>query len=117
MGVTTVNGCGAGGTATIYLQNRPAYFYVMTSPNPATSIVSVQIDKSLAPELLQSVKLTHATKLTTNASFDPTTTEGKAVMSSSKHIVFDVSHLERGKYFLTLSFAGNKNFSEQLILQ
>jgi hypothetical protein len=113
--VATANVCGEGGSQYLYLQNV-GNMYRMASPNPAQNQISVELTKDAPAEMLKSITVVSDQQATVSRSYN----EGGVSDRFSKrqaHIVnFDVSNLPRGKYFVVLIFAGNKKYTEQVIL-
>ncbi len=109
------NRCGTGSTV-FYLYNSNTGFYVMKSPNPATTTVSATVT---GMAVLKSMSLVSHTKATVVKSFNPTTAS-KSTDTSVKlidnDVSFDVSDLPRGIYYLNFAFQNDKNFTEQIVL-
>ncbi len=112
--VRTANRCGQGVDVIIPLQTTGTYR--LTSPNPATSTVSVELDKE-ASNTLKSLKLVSANRSTVARNFDVTNAQKTQYFSGTNLISFDVANLERGTYYLLLTFgANNKTYSEMIVL-
>ncbi len=113
--LSSANACGAGQTHTFYLQNGGGYR--MTSPNPATSTVSLEFTSEFSAENLKSVALIRDGDLRTARDFNPEDNRQDAAFRSSQAISFDVANLPKGKYYLHIVYKEGKKFSEILILQ
>ena len=87
----------------------------MSSPNPSTSTVKAKIN---APAALKSMALVSNSQASVVRTYAPNKDLDKeAQRDSDDNVSFDVTKLPRGKYFLNFAFEGNKNFTEQIILE
>ncbi len=113
--VRTANRCGQGVDVIIPLQTTGGYR--MTSPNPAINTVSVEFEKE-STNTLKSLKLVNANTSAIARSFDVVSAQKTQYFSSTNLVTFDVTNLQRGNYYLLLTFgAENKTFSELIHLQ
>jgi hypothetical protein len=113
--VATANVCGEGGSAYMNLQDV-SNMYRMASPNPAQNQIAVDLSKNMPPEILKSITLVSDAVSSTVRTYTQGGTSDRFSQRRDNRVTLDVSSLPRGKYFLILLFAGDKKFSEQIVL-
>jgi hypothetical protein len=97
------------------LQLQGTMFRV-ASPNPAQNQISVELSKETPPEMLKSITLVSDQQTTVSRSYNEGGTSDKFSKKVDNVVNFDVSNLPRGKYFVVLVFAGDKKYTEQIVL-
>lgn len=115
--IRTANRCGQGNDVIIPLQiSGGGGFYRMSSPNPATSTISIELDKEKASSL-NSLNLISATRSKIARSFDVGSAKKSNYFKTNNVVSFDVSNLDRGLYYVVLNFGeNNQSFSELVML-
>jgi hypothetical protein len=118
--IRTANRCGQGNDVIIPLQvSGGGGYYRMSSPNPATTTISIELDKEKG-KTLNSLSLISAIQSKVARNFDVNSAKSTKYFDSSNLVSFDVSTLERGLYYVVLGFGENNNyqrFSELVILR
>jgi hypothetical protein len=109
------NTCGVGQSYFYYLQLQGTMFRV-ASPNPTQNQISVELSKETPPEMLKSITLVSDQQATVSRSYNEGGTSDKFSKKVDNVVNFDVSNLPRGKYFVVLVFAGDKKYTEQIVL-
>lgn len=115
--IRTANRCGQGNDVIIPLQiSGGGGFYRMSSPNPATTTISIELDKEKA-STLNSLNLISATRSKIARSFDVGSAKKSNYFKTNNVVSFDVSNLDRGLYYVVLNFGeNNQSFSELVML-
>jgi len=115
--IRTANRCGQGNDVIIPLQvSGGGGYYRMSSPNPATTTISIELDKEKASSL-NSLNLISATRSKVARSFDVGNAKSTNYFKTSNVVSFDVSNLDRGLYYVVLNFGeNNQSFSELVML-
>jgi hypothetical protein len=116
--IRTANRCGQGNDVIIPLQvSGGGGYYRMSSPNPATTTISIELDKEKASSL-NSLNLISATRSKVARSFDVASAKSYNYFKTNNVVSFDVSNLDRGLYYVVMGFGeNNKSFSELVMLK
>lgn len=89
----------------------------MSSPNPATTTISIELDKEKT-SALNAINLVSATQSKIVRTFNISEAKNSEYFKNSNVVSFDVSNLERGLYYVVMSFGeNNKSFSELVMLK
>jgi hypothetical protein len=113
--VTTSNTCGSGQSRNFSLY-RPA-FAMKVSPNPATTTVSVSMDKVVASSLLKMMNMVSDKSATIVRTFDVNNAQKSKYFEQNETVDFDVANLPRGTYYLVVSYSDGKTDKETFILK
>jgi hypothetical protein len=114
--IKSANRCGTGTDVILAFQKTSA-LYTMTSSNPATEgEVSFELQDDTALELLQYSKIFNANSPNNIQKHDHRQNKGSAKIQEKK-ISYDISNLPKGLYYLVLSFQGDMNFTESIIIE
>lgn len=110
----TSNQCGAGETRMFYLYDISNGYYRMSSPNPANNSVNADI---LVMGALRKMTLVSDAQSRVVRMYNANGSNTAQVHRNNNLVSFDVTGLPRGLYYLNFSFDGNKNFTEQIVLE
>lgn len=113
----TANRCGQGNDVIIPLEiSGGGGYYRMSSPNPATTTITIELDKAKASSL-NVLNIVSATRSKIARSFDVAAAKSSNYFKTNNIVSFDVSNLERGLYYVVLNFGeNNQSFSELVML-
>lgn len=113
----TANRCGQGNDVIIPLEvSGGGGYYRMSSPNPATTTITIELDKAKASNL-NVLNIVSATRSKIARSFDVAAAKSSNYFKTNNIVSFDVSNLERGLYYVVLNFGeNNQSFSELVML-
>jgi hypothetical protein len=121
---SATNVCGSSDIAFFYLQDVSGGYYRIASPNPnETNSIDVEMSDGMLQRGLKGIEVVShnenrrvhtadIAQLRRNANAN-----GNGNGSDKRNIKINVNNLPRGLYYLNLSFEGDKNFTERIVLR
>jgi PKD-like domain len=113
--VNTSNTCGSGQSRNFSIY-RPT-MAMMASPNPATSTLSITMDKVVASSFLKTMNIVSDRSATVVRTFDVGNAQKSKYFEQNEKVDFDVANLPRGTYYLIATYTDGKTDKETIILR
>lgn len=111
----TSNNCGSGQSRNFSIY-RPT-MGMMVSPNPATTTLSVTMDKVVASSFLKTMNIVSDRGATVVRTFDVGNAQKSKYFEQNEKVDFDVANLPRGTYYLIATYTDGKTDKETIILR
>jgi hypothetical protein len=101
----------------IYLQDVSGGYYRMVSENPNSGeTIDIEMASTLIDRGLKGISLV-SQNTNKNIRANDFPQSSRDLLNGTRRISINVNRLPRGLYYLNLSFEGDKNFTEQIILR